>query len=63
MPQTRLHPQHESYVQQVKNYQQKCNFSSFWKQVMKLLTDTQEQRCAGTGSHIGLAEPLPRDLK
>ena len=30
---------------------------------MKLLTDTQEQRCAGTGSHIGLAEPLPRDLK
>jgi len=35
----------------VKNYQQKCNFSSYLKHVTKLLTHIQEQQCAGPGSH------------
>jgi len=51
MPKTSFHSQLENYVHQKKNYQQKCNFSSYLKYITKLLTHTQEQQFAGPGSH------------
>lgn len=50
MPKTSRHSQVKSYIHQKKNYQQKCNLSSYLKHVTKLLTHTQEQQCVGPGS-------------